>query len=391
METVRNIQNPIPPVVLQPSKWLSLYEDFVAKNSSSVGSVESALRSLTYIIPVHSGVQLLSLYHDSLVSRVISRLPPTVPRPPPTPHARYTKYWTSRSSLYHRVAAALQMLQYTELLWEMTARRRGQKTRWHVVVFLEFAKAICRLLLLRLTNSRPLVSPPLPEREVDPRSTQGEEDQSDWNGMETPTSERSTDISWTMPRTGLSLPSLPDVNDVSNYLISKVLTADDIKPPKTLLHRVTGQGQLAEVLYILRPVVYALAMQRWSGDRRSWRPWLIGFGMEYGCRQLAKRDFRERVAGGLRGLTGLEREELRKRGWSMGWWLLRGAFYENITKYVSQQQARPLLNLKLTRYRSWLQSVTGKMKGKPLLDLVGSVIEDYEYLWDNYYFSTATL
>jgi peroxin-16 len=75
----------------------------------------------------------------------------------------------------------------------------------------------------------------------------------------------------------------------------------------------------------------------------------------------------------------------------MGWWLLRGAFYENITKYVSQQQARPLLNFKLTRYRSWLQSVTGKMKGKPLLDLVGSVIEDYEYLWDNYYFSTATL
>ncbi|KAJ5833143.1 Peroxisome membrane protein Pex16 [Penicillium riverlandense] len=383
METAKNIQNPIPPVLLHPSKWLSLYEDFVTKNASSVGQVESALRSLTYIIPgryreseipsecVHSGVQLLSLYHDSLVSRVISRLPPTIPRPPPTPHSRYTKYWTSRSSLYRQVALALQMLQYTELLWEMAARRRGQKTRWRVVVFIEFAKAVCRLLLLRLTNSRPLVSPPLPDREVDPRSTE-EEDQSDWNGMQTPVSERSSDLSWTMPRTGLSLPSLPDVEDVSNYLISKVLTADDIKSPSALLHRVTGQGQLAEVLYILRPVVYALAMQRWSGDKRSWRPWLIGFGMEYGCRQLAKRDFRERVAGGLRGLTALEREELKKRGWSMGWWLMRGAFYENITK-------------------SWIQSVTGKMKGKPLLDLVGSVVEDYGYLWDNYYFSTATL
>ncbi|KAJ6032434.1 Peroxisome membrane protein Pex16 [Penicillium herquei] len=384
METGRNIQNPISsPAMLQPSKWLSLYEDFVTKNSSSVGQVESALRSLTYIIPgryresevasecVHSGVQLLSLYHDSLVSKVISRLPSNIPRPPPTPHTRYTKYWTERSSLYRRVAVALQMLQYTELLWEMSARRRGQKTRWRIVVFIEFAKAICRLLLMRLTNSRPLVNPPLPEREVDPRTTE-EDDKGDWNGMETPTSERSSDISWTMPRTGLSLPSLPDVNDVSNYLISKVLTADDIKPPKTLLHRVSGQGQLAEVLYILRPVVYAMAMQRWSGDKRSWRPWLIGFGMEYGCRQLAKRDFRERVAGGLRGLTGLEREELRKRGWSMGWWLMRGAFYENITK-------------------SWLHSLTNKMKGKPLLDLVGSVVEDYEYLWDNYYFSTATL
>jgi peroxin-16 len=139
-----------------------------------------------------------------------------------------------------------------------------------------------------------------------------------------------------MPRTGLSLPTLPDASSISSYLISKVLTADDIKPPKTLLHRVTGQGQLAELLYILRPLIYAMALQKWRGKKSSWTPWLIGFGMEYGCRQLAKRDFRERVAGGLRGLTGLEREELKKRGWGLGWWIMRGAFYENITKYVFQ-------------------------------------------------------
>ncbi|KAL4928239.1 peroxisomal membrane protein PEX16 [Aspergillus undulatus] len=382
MEAARKTRNAVPAALLQPSKWLPMYEDFVTKNASSIGQVESALRSLTYIIPgryrdseipsecVHSVVQLLSLYHDSLISRVISNLPLTVRRPTPTPHTRYTKYWSSQSSLYQKVALTLQTVQYTELLWEMIARRRGEKVRWRVVVFIELVKAICRLFLLRLTNSRPLVNPPLPEREVDPRSL--EEEEGDWNGMESPVSERSNDLNWTMPRTGLSLPSLPDVNDVSNYLISKVLTADDIKPPTALLHRVTGQGQLAEILYILRPVVYALALQKWSGNKRSWRPWLIGFGMEYGCRQLAKADFRERVAGGLRGLTGLEREELKKRGWSMGWWLMRGAFYKNITK-------------------STLKGLTGKMKGKPLLDLVGSIIEDYEYLWDNYYFSTATL
>ncbi|PYH92030.1 peroxisome membrane protein [Aspergillus ellipticus CBS 707.79] len=381
MESAWSTRNPIPAALLQPSRWLPLYEEFVTKNASSVSQVESALRSLTYIIPgryrdseissecVHSGVQLLSLYHDSLVSRVISRLPSTVPRPTPSPHARYTKYWTSHSSLYQKIALSLQMVQYTELLWEMTARRRGEKVRWRVVVLTEAIKAICRLLLLYLTNSRPLVSPPLPEREVDPRSV---EEDDDWNGMQTPDSERSMDLCWTMPRTGLSLPSLPDVDDLSNYLVTKVLTADDIKPPQALLHRATGQGQLAEALYILRPVVYALAIQIYHGDKRSWRPWLIGFSMEYGCRQLAKSDIRERVAGGLRGLTGLEREEMRKRGWAIAWWSMRGAFYEHVTK-------------------SWLKSLTGKMKGKPLLDLVGSVIEDYEYLWDRYYFSTATL
>ncbi|KAL5332322.1 peroxisome membrane protein [Aspergillus crustosus] len=403
MEAAHRFNNPVPAVLLQPSKWLPLYEDFVTKNASSIGQVESALRSLTYIIPgrlgmiiqvlahwrlsldsigryrdseipsecVHSGVQLLSLYHDGLISKVISNLPPSIRRPSPTPHTRYTKYWTSQSSLYQKVALTLRTVQYTELLWEMMSRRRGEKFRGRVVVLIEVLKAICRLFLLRLTNSRPLVSPPLPERESDPRSVEEEED-GDWDGMESPVSERTSDLYWTMPRTGLSLPSLPDANDVSNFLISRVLTADDIKPPTALLHRVTGQGHLAEVLHILRPVVYALALQRFSGDKRSWRPWLIGFGMEYGCRQLAKAEIRDRVAGGLRGLTNLEREELKKRGWSMGWWLMRGAFYENVTK-------------------STLKGLTGKMKGKPLLDLVGSIIEDYEYLWDNYYFSTATL
>lgn len=43
--------SPVSATLLQPSKWLTLYEDFVTKNASSVGQVESALRSLTYIIP----------------------------------------------------------------------------------------------------------------------------------------------------------------------------------------------------------------------------------------------------------------------------------------------------------------------------------------------------
>jgi peroxin-16 len=217
----------------------------------------------------------------------------------------------------------------------MSAKRRGEKTRWRVVALLETLKAVCRLLLLRLTNSRPLLSPPLPEREIDPTAL--EEPSSETSENELPTERSSTalgseETKWTMPRTGLTLPSLPDSSDISSYLLSKVMTADDIKPPKALLHRVSGKGELAEMLYIIRPVIYALAMQHWSGDKKSWRPWLLGVSIEYGARQLAKKDFQERLAGGLRGLTRLEREELKKRGWALGWWMMRGAFYENITK-----------------------------------------------------------
>jgi hypothetical protein len=34
-----------------PPKWLSTYEEFITKNAGQVSQIESALRSLTYIIP----------------------------------------------------------------------------------------------------------------------------------------------------------------------------------------------------------------------------------------------------------------------------------------------------------------------------------------------------
>jgi len=137
---------------------------------------------------------------------------------------------------------------------------------------------------------------------------------------------------WSMPRTGCSLPPLPATSDISSYLLSRVLTADEVKPAKALLPRISGKGEIAEWLYILRPVIYAVAMARCSQDKRNWRPWLLGFGIEFGARQLAKQDASERAASGRGGLTTLEREELARRGWGMAWWAMRGAFYENVTK-----------------------------------------------------------
>jgi peroxin-16 len=388
----------------------STYSNYVIHNSSSVSQIESALRSLTYLLPgsrlhdtelasesVHTFVQLLSIYHDHLLARASMIMPAAQAalKPKTSPHARYTKFWTGRSALYRQLAIALKVAQYTELLWEMVARRRlgGDKARWRVVILLESFKAVCRLLLIRLTNSRPLVSPPLPTREdvapPEPPPPSETEPSSDWNGMSTDPLERqlrsgdestASDMSWTMPRTGLALPDLPDPDAITSYLISKVITPDDIKPAKQLLHKLsTLQGQFAEVLYILRPVIYAVLMQRYAarygkkGGKAQWTPWLVGISIEYLSRQLAKRDLDRRVPGGVsRGLSALEREELRKRGWGMGWWVMRGAFYENVTKGL-------------------VDGFVGKLKGKPLLDLVGGVVEDYGHLWNEYYFSTSTM
>jgi hypothetical protein len=42
-------------------------------------------------------------------------------------------------------------------------------------------------------------------------------------------------------------------------------------------------------------------------------------------------------------------------------------------------------------YRPWLKTITSKLADKPVLNLVAGLVDDYQYLWDNYYFSTATL
>lgn len=207
--------------------------------------------------------------------------------------------------------------------------------RWRVVIVLELAKSICRLLLLRLTGSRPLLTPPLPEREVDPSMLEEEENEGyiseSGSSSESEDGGRNEPAYWKMPRTGLELPALPASGKISQYLLSKVLTADDVKPPAQLLHRIRGSGYAAEVLYILRPVVYAVAMKRFMNDKKSWTPWLLGFGLEFAARQLNKRELETTVPGGLGGVSALEREELNRRAWAMGWWCVRGAFYENIT------------------------------------------------------------
>ncbi|KAJ8122953.1 hypothetical protein ONZ43_g982 [Nemania bipapillata] len=368
-------QNPIRSLVSMPPKWLHIYSDFITKNAHQVSQIESALRSLTYIIPgrfrdaeiasetVHSGVQLLALYHDSVLRNALNKIPSLSTARIPGPHARYTRFWAAKSGMYRRIALLLQIIQYTELLWEMAAKRRGEKIRWRVVIVLEALKAICRLLLMRITSSRPLVTPPLPEREPVPT----EDDHSDEDVLkelmgEEPSSagidgvvKGAHEKEWSMPRTKSSLPSLPNPGDVSSYLQSRVLTADDIKPAAKLLNTLSRSGQAAEILHILSPLIYAVALSR-SKDKKSWAPWVIGLSIEYTARQLRDRGFRS---------TSLEQEEWGKRSWAAGWWTMRGAFYENVTKGL----------------------ITGVRRRMP--SLVSGILEDYEYLWDNYYFSTS--
>lgn len=358
----------------QPAEYVARYRAFVLKNSSAVAQIESGLRSLTYLIPgrfrdaemasesLHSAVQLVALYHDSVLARAVAKLP-GMPRA--APRDRYTRHWMRESRAYRRVGLFLQVVQSTELLWEMAAKRKGDRVRWRVVVVLELLKALCRLLLLKITGWR-MVVPPMPEREspVEEKSEEQEEEGEIVMEAYGKTTEKKGE--WIMPRTGLTMPTLPRPSDISNFLLSKVLTADDIKPATNLLSTIHGYAQAAEIMHIARPVVYALAMLRASGDPKkssSWQPWLLGLSIELAARQLR----RESQARGRE--TALERDEWSRRAWAMGWWAFRGAFYEKVTKRV----------------------VEGVADHRFVPAVLGGVVRDYAFLWDEYHFASADM
>ncbi len=112
-------------------------------------------------------LNVVSGYHDSLLSKHLDpalHLPPhpfgpythsqteggsgseesmskTTPvLPPPSDHARYTRYWSEKSGLYRRISRLLSTIGYVELLVEMLARKRGDRHRWSVVLGLETVK-----------------------------------------------------------------------------------------------------------------------------------------------------------------------------------------------------------------------------------------------------------
>jgi len=204
-----------------------------------------------------------------------------------------------------------------------------------------------------LTKARPLVSPPLPAREIDPKAFEELANAPQIGltaDLPSPTFTSTSTLTeddpnhpYTLPRTGLTLPSLSSTattnpfsqtNGITSYLYSRVLTVEDIKPAIQLLPQLRGLSWYAEILYILRPLLYALIMQRWvrkrgeESARQSWWPWLLGLSVEYAAIELRKRD-EER---GYTRLGRLEKEEQRQREKAMWWWALRGAMYEHVSK-----------------------------------------------------------
>ncbi|KAI9013788.1 peroxisome membrane protein [Phycomyces nitens] len=358
---------------------LDKYEDFLVKNASQITSIESSLRSLTYVLPgrfqdaefasqaIYAALHLVGLHHNTILRRA-ARQHAQETHTQLTEETKFNKYflyWTHRSGIYKSASAILSVIQYTQVLMEMAVMKQwGKKAQWRWIASVESFKAILRLIVLHVTSNRMSLSPNHLQRNVDPATL-------------APTTAPTQPTTWTAKRTGKQIPGISAAvfadeksqkknADVIDYLMSKVLTPEKLRKPQDMVHKLSPLGRLGEVLAILRPLIYVFSILRYG--KRSWKPWIMSLLAEIGSQLAIYKSFN---VDGHSSMMPLEKQEFSRRIRAMWYNLLRGAFYIHIT--------RP-------RFEKFCNSV----ENKTLMSIPGSILRDYLPLWEKIYFYTSS-
>jgi Peroxisomal membrane protein (Pex16) len=102
-------------------------------------------------------LNIMSMYHDTLLARIVRSSPKYKPLIPSSLHTRYTRAWSDKDNRYKWAARILELLRFTELVIEMALRRRvSAKNRWRGLVLLEALKCVqviaCMLSLMLIIS-----------------------------------------------------------------------------------------------------------------------------------------------------------------------------------------------------------------------------------------------
>jgi peroxin-16 len=206
-----------------------------------------------------------------------------------------------------------------------------------------------KFTLLRITH-RPLISPPIPERDVDPESLPSPSTHSSPTlvpsslGSSAPsTPEHLRNNHEPLPAHPL-LTAPPQTNKTSvveDFLLSKALTTSFVKNPTTLVKPLLSpQEWIAESIYIFRPLIYGqiasphpyllatntppVLLLSSGRERKSSRPLMVSLTLE-----LVSRNLRRTPSNS----SALERQEYARRDRDLFWYLFRGSIWESWTRY----------------------------------------------------------